>query len=257
MAQGPGLSASLGAYQQAYETALQQLDGSGFQRRLLEKDPSLWQGDQDAISNRLGWLTIAETMAARPDELRAFGDDVRESVFARVVLLGMGGSSPAPEVISKTLGTAGGYATLTLLDATDPATIRAVEKTLDLERTLFIVSSKSGTTIGTASLYRYFAGRVTASRRDDDAVLDNFVAITDPGTVLEKQARNAGFRYVFTNPPDVGGRFSALSYFGLAPASAIESMPGASWIQRVHWTCVPRSGWVPCSRPWRWPGGTR
>ena len=108
-----------------------------------------------------------------------------------------------------------------MLDTTDPATIQAVEKTLDLERTLFIVSSKSGTTIETASLYRYFAHRVTASRGDDDAVLDNFVAITDPGTTLEKQARNAGFRYVFTNPPDVGGRFSALSYFGLAPASAI------------------------------------
>ena len=95
MAQAPGLSASLGAYQQAYETALQQLDGSEFQQRLLEKDPSLWQGDQDAISNRLGWLTIAETMAAHADELHAFGDDVRESGFDRVVLLGMGGSSLA------------------------------------------------------------------------------------------------------------------------------------------------------------------
>ena len=104
MAQGPGLSASLGAYQRAYETALQQLDGSGFKRRLLEKDPSLWQGDQDAISNRLGWLTIPETMTGHADELRAFGDDIRESGFARVVLLGMGGSSLAPEVISETLG---------------------------------------------------------------------------------------------------------------------------------------------------------
>ena len=219
MAKAQGLRASLGAHQQAYEAALRQLDDSGFQRRLLEKDASLWDGDQEAISNRLGWLTIARTMGERLPELSAFAADVRESGFERVALLGMGGSSLAPEVMQGTLGAAEGFPSLVLVDTTDPATIAAVERTLDLEKTLFIVSSKSGTTIETASLQRYFAARCRGG--EEDAPLANFVAITDPGTSLEKQAKAEGFRRVFTNPPDVGGRFSALSCFGLVPAAAI------------------------------------
>jgi glucose-6-phosphate isomerase len=214
VAQAPGLSASLGAHQQAYETALRQLDDSGFKRRLLAQDPSLWNGDQAAIANRLGWLTVAQTMRQRLPELTAFAADVRQAGFERVVLLGMGGSSLAPEVMSTTFGAAAGYPSLLLLDTTDPATIAAAERTLDLERTLFVVSSKSGTTTETASLHRYFADKCPKP-------LANFIAITDPGTPLADQAEAEGFRDVFLNPPDVGGRFSALSCFGLVPAAAI------------------------------------
>lgn len=214
MAQAPGLSASLGAYQQAYETALRQLDAAGFQRRLLAKDPSLWNGDQPAIANRLGWLTVSQTMRDWLPELTAFAADVRQTGFERVVLLGMGGSSLAPEVMSIIFGTAAGYPSLLLLDTTDPATIANAERSLDLERTLFVVSSKSGATIETASLQCYFADKC---RRPPA----NFIAITDPGTPLADQAKADGFRRVFLNPPDVGGRFSALSCFGLVPAAAI------------------------------------
>ncbi len=214
MARAPGLSASLGAHEQVYQTALQRLDTAGFQRRLIEKDASLWNGDRAAIGNRLGWLDLPQTMRGRLSELREFADDVRGSGLQRVVLLGMGGSSLAPEVMFRAFGAAMGYPSLVLLDTTDPATIAAAERTLGLERTLFIVSSKSGTTIETACLQKYFAAKCARPLR-------NFVAVTDPGTPLEGQATAEGFRRVFANPPDVGGRFSALSYFGLAPASAL------------------------------------
>ena len=214
MARALGLSASLSAHHQGYEAALQRLDAARFGSRLIEKDASLWNGDRKAIANRLGWLDLPQTMTARITELREFADDVRHSGFQRVVLLGMGGSSLAPEVMSSTFGAAEGSPALLLLDTTDPATIASADRTLDLERTLFVVSSKSGTTIETASLQRYFAAKCARPLR-------NFVAVTDPGTPLEAQATAEGFRCVFANPPDVGGRFSALSYFGLVPASAL------------------------------------
>jgi len=214
VAQAPGLSAALGAHQHTFETALRQLTDSGFGRRLLEKDPTLWNGDQAAIANRLGWLTVAQTMSQRLPELTAFATEVRDAGFERVVLLGMGGSSLAPEVMSTTFGVAAGHPPLLLLDTTDPATIVAAEQSLDLERNLFVVSSKSGTTTETASLQRYFATRCLKP-------LANFIAITDPGTPLADQAKAEGFRRLFLNPADVGGRFSALSYFGLVPAAAI------------------------------------
>ncbi len=221
MAQGRRFSASLGRYEEAVADTSRRLEEQEFQRRLFEQDPSLWQGDPDQIQRRLGWLKIAETMAGHLAEIRAFGKSVQEQGFRRAVLLGMGGSSLAPEVFQRTFGAAAGYPSLSVLDTTDPASILDVERTLDLARTLFIVSSKSGTTIETVSLCRYFADKFGAGRGDDDVALDNFVAITDPATPLEKQAKNQRFRAVFANRPDIGGRYSALSYFGLVPAAAI------------------------------------
>jgi glucose-6-phosphate isomerase len=217
VAQAPGLSVFRGPHRQACETALRRLEDAAFQRRLLEKDPSLWNGDPDAIRGRLGWAKLPETMQARLPELRSLAGEVRESGFRNVVLLGMGGSSLAPEVIYGAFGATEGYPSLLLLDTTDPATIDAAERSLDLERTLFIVSSKSGTTVETASLYRYFAEKLGA----EDGARDNFIAITDAGTPLERLGKSEGFRRVLLNDPDVGGRFSALSFFGLAPAAAI------------------------------------
>ncbi|HET9476802.1 MAG TPA: hypothetical protein VFP63_04865, partial [Dehalococcoidia bacterium] len=214
MAQAPAVSASLGAHKQAYKEALRELDAADFERRLIAKDSTLWNGDQAVIGQRLGWLTVPQGMVGRVRELSAFAEDVRETGFERVVLLGMGGSSLAPEVMSGTFGSAPGHPSLLLLDTTDPGTISNAERTLDFERTLFVVSSKSGTTTETASLHSYFAEKQARP-------LKNFIAITDPGTPLEARAKAEGFRTVYLNRPDVGGRFSALSYFGLVPAAAI------------------------------------
>ncbi len=202
---------------------LRSLREQEFLRRLRERDASLWSRDpeeQSAIANRLGWFTVHATMAERSLEFREFARDVQEGGYTRVVLLGMGGSSLAPEVFQQTFGPPAWAGPLTVLDTTDPASILDVERSLDLPRTLFIVSSKSGTTIETISLFRYFAERVRAAR-GEGGVLENFVAITDRGTPLEKQAHHEGFRRCFLNPPDIGGRYSALSYFGLVPAAAI------------------------------------
>jgi hypothetical protein len=145
---------------------------------------------------------------------------VRENEFRWAVLLGMGGSSLAPEVLQRTFGSKAGYPELIVLDTTDPESILRVENRINVVSTLFIVSSKSGTTIETASLHRYFAER-TQDATGDTGTLSNFVAVTDPGTVLQRQAEEEDFHHVFLNPPDIGGRYSALSMFGLAPAAAI------------------------------------
>jgi hypothetical protein len=145
---------------------------------------------------------------------------VGENEFRWAVLLGMGGSSLAPEVLQRTFGSKAGYPELIVLDTTDPESILRVENRINVVSTLFIVSSKSGTTIETASLHRYFAER-TQDATGDTGTLSNFVAVTDPGTVLQRQAEEEDFHHVFLNPPDIGGRYAALSMFGLVPAAAI------------------------------------
>ncbi len=189
--------------------------------RLLAKDASLWTDDpqkQAEVRERLGWLDLHDTMAVRRAELDDFAREVRARGYTRAVLLGMGGSSLAPEVLQATFGAAPGYPPLTVLDTTDPASILALEGTIDPRSTLFIVSSKSGTTLETVSLFRYFAAKMRAAGA---TALDNFIAITDPGTPLEDTASRERFWRCFLNPPDVGGRYSALSYFGLVPAAII------------------------------------
>jgi glucose-6-phosphate isomerase len=190
-------------------------------QRLLAKDASLWSDDpekQAKIRNRLGWLDLHDTMAVRRAELDEFAREVRARGYTRAVLLGMGGSSLAPEVLQATFGAAPGYPPLTVLDTTDPTSILALEGSIDPRSTLFIVSSKSGTTLETLSLCRYFAAKTRAAGA---TALDNFIAITDPGTPLEELASRERFWRCFLNPPDVGGRYSALSYFGLVPAAII------------------------------------
>ncbi len=193
-----------------------------FLRRLREKDASLWSGDpseQAKIRNRLGWMTAHEAMGPHVEDLKAFAAEMKELGYRQAVLLGMGGSSLAPEVFKRTFSGAEEGLDLIVLDTTDPAAILDTERRLDMERTAFIVSSKSGTTIETLSLFRYFGEKVRETR--DGGPLDNFVAITDPGTPLEKQAEREGFNRVFLNPEDIGGRYSALSLFGLVPATLV------------------------------------
>jgi transaldolase/glucose-6-phosphate isomerase len=181
-------------------------------RRIWSKDDTLW-GAHDApeISDRLGWLTITEQMQEAADDLIAFADEVAAQGTRDVVLLGMGGSSLAPEVIRQSFGDQPGRPRLRVLDSTDAGAVRAVRDSVDLERTLFLVSTKSGGTIETLSLFEYFW-----SLRPEGSA---FVAITDPGSSLEELARERGFRRTFLNDPDIGGRYSALSYFGLVPAA--------------------------------------
>jgi transaldolase/glucose-6-phosphate isomerase len=181
-------------------------------RRVWRKDDTLWgAAGQPEVANRLGWLTVSEQMEDGLDELLAFARDVRDAGTTDVVLLGMGGSSLAPEVLRQSFGRVDGWPTLHVLDSTDPDWVRGVERATDPQTTLHLVSTKSGGTIETLSLFERFWAR----RPDGDA----FVAITDPGSGLQKLASERAFRRTFLNDPDIGGRYSALSYFGLVPAA--------------------------------------
>ncbi|MGA2469342.1 MAG: bifunctional transaldolase/phosoglucose isomerase [Solirubrobacteraceae bacterium] len=183
-------------------------------RRVWAKDESLWGGPGVAeIGDRLGWLTICDAMLERADELVQFARLAKADGFTDAVLLGMGGSSLAPEVLWQTFGAPEDALDLHVLDSTDPDAILAVQGEIDLEHTLFIVSSKSGGTIETLSLFEHFHQLVGDG--------SHFVAITDPESPLVERARKHGFRAIFENDPNIGGRYSALSLFGLVPAALI------------------------------------
>ncbi|MEA2442762.1 MAG: transaldolase / glucose-6-phosphate isomerase, partial [Thermoleophilales bacterium] len=189
-------------------------------QRIWAKDPTLWGGDKDTpeLANRLGWLTISESMLEHVDELREFAGSCLDSGLTDVVLLGMGGSSLAPEVFRRSFGKLEDGLELHVLDSTDPGAILATERAIDLSKTLFLVSSKSGGTIETLSQFNHFYARVREAIGDDEAGA-HFVAITDPGSGLAELADTHDFRALFLNDPDIGGRYSALSYFGLVPAA--------------------------------------
>ena len=182
---------------------------------------TLWKpaeaAHQAVIANALGWLGIFEDAREEVADLTGFAGEVRDEGFRSAVLLGMGGSSLAPEVFGRVLGLADDGLELHVLDSTDPTAVLAVEAAVDLDRTLFVVASKSGGTTETAAFHSYFYERVRA--RCGEHAGAHFVAITDEGTSLENQALDQSFRAVFVNPGDIGGRYSALSFFGLVPAA--------------------------------------
>ena len=194
--------------------------------RVWQRDHTVWKPEPKEITDRLGWLTVIGRMRQDLPLLTSLAETVRAEGYGHVALLGMGGSSLGPEVLRQTFGSAPGYPELLVLDSTVPAWIEAVAHAIDPRRTLFLVSSKSGGTIETLSLYRYFRDLVDAAAGDSKAGM-NFVAITDPGTPLETLARDQGFRRAFANPADIGGRYSVLSYFGLVPAALIGMDVGA------------------------------
>jgi transaldolase/glucose-6-phosphate isomerase len=190
-----------------------------FARRLWAKDPTLWfSSPTPEIKDRLGWLVLPENMHEKLEGLASFADEVKREGIIHLVLFGMGGSSLAPEVFQKIFGYKKDYPGLFVLDSTHPEAVRSLQEMIDFQKTLFLVSSKSGTTLETLSLFRYFWNEASQ-------VYDHpgryFVAITDPGTPLMNLAQERGFRQVFEAPPDVGGRYSALSVFGLVPAVLI------------------------------------
>jgi len=200
--------------------------GEGLARRIWDRDASVFapaRGDEDvtrAVLNRLGWLTAPVDMQPEVEHARTFAEAARAEGLNRVILLGMGGSSLCAEVLRDAGGAAPGWPDLVVLDTTDEAAIARQAATLDPALTLFIVASKSGSTIEVTSLERYFRALVTGAI-GAEAAGRRFVAITDPGTQLEAHAREHHYRDIFINPPDIGGRFSALSLFGLVPAALL------------------------------------
>lgn len=185
--------------------------------RLWQRDPTVWTGGDEG--RWLGWLDVPDPGGSEVRRLKGFVDRVRRDGFVSAALLGMGGSSLCPEMLQQIFGSAGGIE-LRVLDSTDPAQLAAFEATLDMDRTLFVVSSKSGTTLETSLLHGYFFERVR-QRAGDHAAAARFVAITDPGSALDRLATERGFRAVFHGEASIGGRYSALSYFGLVPAALI------------------------------------
>lgn len=215
-----GKLSALGADADAVGQRLDQVKKNDLAGRLWQRDASLWTTDaarQETIRKRLGWLTVVKAMKEQADGLKHFADEIVAAGFKHVLLLGMGGSSLAAEVMQFTFGIARGQPNFSVLDTTDPATIRESLREMRPSDTLYIVASKSGTTLETLSLYKYFYGHVHNAMGGKAG--ESFVAITDPGTSLERVARERGFRRTFLNPADVGGRYSALSYFGLVPAA--------------------------------------
>jgi glucose-6-phosphate isomerase len=220
---------ALGTLRTVYEEAVGRAREAEWPTRLFDRDVTLWSSDPTvgaAIADRLGWLDAPAHFADRTASLEGFGDGIVEAGFTTVVVAGMGGSSLAPDVLHRTFGTIEGYLDLRLLDSTDPDAIEAVFGDLDPFRTLLLVASKSGTTVEpNAFLAEAWARTEAALKHAPHHVYDNpgegIAAITDPGKSLEAIAHSDTFRSVFLNPPDIGGRYSALTYVGLVPASLI------------------------------------
>jgi transaldolase/glucose-6-phosphate isomerase len=213
-------SVSLGSYQGAVDAALDEMVENSIIARIWAHDHTVWKPEPAEITNRLGWLHIAEAMSEDVPRLEAFVADVRAAGYTHALLLGMGGSSLAPEVFRKTFGVAPGHLDLSVLDSTDPGAVLAHEQRLDLTRTLFVVSTKSGGTVETLSFFKYFYNRVAEAVGADGAG-EHFIAITDPGSKLADLAERYNFRAAFLNDTNIGGRYSALSYFGLVPAALV------------------------------------
>jgi glucose-6-phosphate isomerase/transaldolase/glucose-6-phosphate isomerase len=221
------LSIDLAAARAPYEAALAELTRTRAIERMWAHDPSLWKpdpADDVELSNRLGWLTLPEDFAPRAAGLEQLAVNVQAEI-ADVVVCGMGGSSLAPEVFRQTFGRRTDRPVLHVLDSTDPTGLAALDATLDPRRTLLLISSKSGGTLEVMSfLAHYWA--------TSGGLAEHFAAITDPGTSLAKLASDRGFQRTFLNPTDIGGRYSALSYFGLVPA-ALAGVPVGSVLDRA------------------------
>jgi len=186
--------------------------------RLWQKDASLWSNTDEG--NWLGWLTITQEQLANLDTLKQFAAEVKKAKFKHVLLLGMGGSSLCPEVLRMTFGKVAGFPELHVLDSTDPTQIKAIEKKLDLKKTLCIVSSKSGSTLEPNIFKQYFFERVNKAV-GEKLVGSRFIAVTDPGSKMQQVAETDKFWKIFAGVPSIGGRYSALSNFGMVPAAAM------------------------------------
>ncbi len=208
------------AYQRAAEAALEELAEEGIVARIWNHDHTVWKPEPKEITNRLGWLHIVEAMKGQLSRLDELVASVRQAGYRDVLLLGMGGSSLAPEVFSHVFGREDDPLHLKVLDSTDPGAVLAHAGRLDPEKTLFIVATKSGSTVETLSFFKFFYNW-TADALGADRAGAHFVGITDPGSKLVALAEEYDFREVFLNEPNIGGRYSVLSYFGLVPAALV------------------------------------
>jgi transaldolase / glucose-6-phosphate isomerase len=225
---GARRSGSGGDVKSAIDTALRQAGDNHLPERIWTKDASAWKQEpehQKIIRNALGWLDVTKLLLKNAGDLKAFAEQIRLEGFQYAVVLGMGGSSLCPEVFARSFGKIGAYPLLYVLDSTVPAAVRALEKKIQVEKTLFIVASKSGTTTEPRMFHRYFYARV--KEKLGDKAGRNFVAITDHDTQLGTDAKQDNFRRVFLNPADIGGRYSALSFFGMVPFAVMGGDVGA------------------------------
>ncbi len=210
----------LGPYAPQVEAVWADLEKRDAASKIWAKDARLWKGEsghQQIIQNSLGWLSVTSLIRQHRANLAQFAVEVIQAGFTHLVLLGMGGSSLCPDVLRLTFGEKAGFPRLLVLDTTDPASVRGVETSVDLARTLFVVASKSGTTPEIGAFFEYFFDRVRQVR--GEAAGEQFIAITDAGTPLEALGAERKFRRTFLNPADIGGRYSALSFFGMVPAT--------------------------------------
>ena len=215
-----GLSASLGQYTASVDEVMADLETQSIITRVWEHDYTVWKPKPTDISDRLGWLHIAEVMKRNTRYMEDVANAARDDGYTHALLLGMGGSSLAPEVFRKTFGVKDGYLDLAVLDSTDPGAVRAHAEELDLSHTLLIVSTKSGSTVETFSFFKFFYNQVAEEVHIRHAG-EHFIAITDPGSDLAELAKHYGFRETFLNDSTIGGRYSALSYFGIVPAMLV------------------------------------
>ncbi|MGH9932446.1 MAG: bifunctional transaldolase/phosoglucose isomerase [Pyrinomonadaceae bacterium] len=217
--QNAPLSVSLGEYITDVNAALEEAARVKVIERIWSKDASLWKNEaaqQKIIANSLGWLTVPGEMLVVADELNTFAERVSASGFQHVMVCGMGGSSLCPEVLRQTFGRRQGFPELLVLDSTDPDTINNFKKQIDTTECLFVIASKSGTTTEPIAFHRYWYNEVA---KQSDGPGKSFVTITDPGSQMADTAAAEGFMQIFLNQPDIGGRYSALSYFGMVPAA--------------------------------------
>ncbi len=212
--------ALLGKYQSSVDAALNDLHAQKILPRIWQHDHTVWKTDPAEITNRLGWLHSPEVMQKKIPEIKTFVATVRAAGFTHALLLGMGGSSLAPEVFRFSFGVKPGYLDLAVLDSTHPGAVLQQARRLDLKRTLFIVSTKSGGTVETFSFFKYFYNQVRKTVGLENAG-NHFIAITDPASGLADTANEHKFRKTFLNDPDIGGRYSALSFFGIVPAALL------------------------------------
>lgn len=211
------LQINIGNYRHLLDAVLVKLEKDRIVDRIWSGDYTVWGPEPAEISNRLGWLNSPQAMSGKIDDLRKLAFELHEEKYTHALLLGMGGSSLAPGVLRKIFGSRDGYLDLSVLDSTDPGAVLYHAGRLDSARTLFIVATKSGTTTETISFLKYFYNRVS-DRLTAEVAGDHFIAITDPGSPLTEMADQYSFRASYLNDPDIGGRYSALSYFGLLPA---------------------------------------
>ena len=212
------MTSALGELQARVDARLGEMDKAGVMSRIHAHDHTVWSESPREIANRLAWLSLPADILESTDGMEQFARDMSSKGYTRALLLGMGGSSLAPDVMRAVFGVREGYLDLAVVDSTDPDFLAAESQRLDPARTLFIVSTKSGTTVETLSLFRYFY-TATADALGAENAGEHFVAITDPGSPLVDMAGKYGFRNIFLNEPDLGGRYSALSHFGLVPAA--------------------------------------